>query len=443
MQKSRLLYALLVTTVCSMTATTTTHLVAEDFAIKRGQTKAVEVYLNNPDYAFTGMQCDITLSGGLKLVEGTHGPIISPTERIPQDDNTFVSAGRWQTNETYRYLFYNSDGLYVSGTDGAIFTILVTTDDTFGSTGAPASIAFSTVKLSDMYHPETAHKVDNNTAYAFMPMSCEDIFANSNIGKKCFIDDAMNIVAIANDTSGATYAFAYDDHEHWLKLAFPNGNTTLTEGACYASGTIGGIVTDATINPTIVIETPGDYTPVNSDIFPSKQVIDLQDQQDNVELRPNEVIDITGFYHVNSEGKTCISEWSGLNGNRGTEVEINTNMCPEVDFAGNQAKNGGKPVQYHFSQAVVQRKATAVNSPAQKASAEATPYDNYIIYPIVGENYIGTIVTGIDGIANNATVQSVRYINAAGIESCTPHDGINIVITTYTDGTSKTSKIIK
>lgn len=40
-------------------------------------------------------------------------------------------------------------------------------------------------------------------------------------------------------------------------------------------------------------------------------------------------------------------------------------------------------------------------------------------------------------------VAAVRYINVAGQESESPFDGVNIVVTTYTDGTTSTVKVIK
>jgi hypothetical protein len=51
--------------------------------------------------------------------------------------------------------------------------------------------------------------------------------------------------------------------------------------------------------------------------------------------------------------------------------------------------------------------------------------------------------SGIDQIANQKEVATVRYINVAGQESKTPFEGVNIVVTTYTDGTSTTAKVIK
>ena len=40
----------------------------------------------------------------------------------------------------------------------------------------------------------------------------------------------------------------------------------------------------------------------------------------------------------------------------------------------------------------------------------------------------------------NRSVSHVTYYNATGVASMTPHDGLNIVVTRYTDGTTATTK---
>ena len=50
---------------------------------------------------------------------------------------------------------------------------------------------------------------------------------------------------------------------------------------------------------------------------------------------------------------------------------------------------------------------------------------------------------GVEELEKNKSVESVRYYNLAGIESSEPHQGANIKVTTYTDGTRTTEKIIK
>ena len=49
----------------------------------------------------------------------------------------------------------------------------------------------------------------------------------------------------------------------------------------------------------------------------------------------------------------------------------------------------------------------------------------------------------ITNIAGDTQVKSVRYYNLAGIESAEPFKGVNLKVTTYTDGSRTTEKIIK
>lgn len=51
--------------------------------------------------------------------------------------------------------------------------------------------------------------------------------------------------------------------------------------------------------------------------------------------------------------------------------------------------------------------------------------------------------SGIEQVTADRQIAAVRYINVAGMESETPFDGVNIVVTTYTDGTTSTIKVIK
>ena len=51
--------------------------------------------------------------------------------------------------------------------------------------------------------------------------------------------------------------------------------------------------------------------------------------------------------------------------------------------------------------------------------------------------------TAIEQVSANKEIDHVRYVNVAGQESEQPFDGINIVITTYTDGTTTTMKVLK
>ena len=51
--------------------------------------------------------------------------------------------------------------------------------------------------------------------------------------------------------------------------------------------------------------------------------------------------------------------------------------------------------------------------------------------------------SGVEQVTIDKQIVGVRYINVAGQESEIPFDGVNIVVTTYTDGTTTTVKVMK
>ena len=78
------------------------------------------------------------------------------------------------------------------------------------------------------------------------------------------------------------------------------------------------------------------------------------------------------------------------------------------------------------------------------STGKARPTDRDRLYYVV-ENQITVpvgVITGIDNVASK-NVAGVKYYNLAGIESDVPFQGVNIEVTTYTDGSRTTRKIMK
>ena len=77
----------------------------------------------------------------------------------------------------------------------------------------------------------------------------------------------------------------------------------------------------------------------------------------------------------------------------------------------------------------------------------STPQGNKVVYPLNlngGEN-TDNIVTAIKDVVDvtGKAVAGVKYYNLAGIESNRPFDGVNIIVTTYTDGSRTSAKVLK
>ena len=78
-------------------------------------------------------------------------------------------------------------------------------------------------------------------------------------------------------------------------------------------------------------------------------------------------------------------------------------------------------------------------------------WDLWIYSSMTGAGEWGALVsapsnqtqTGVEDVQANKTVAGVKYVNLAGQMSETAFSGVNIVVTTYTDGTTSTVKVIK
>lgn len=80
------------------------------------------------------------------------------------------------------------------------------------------------------------------------------------------------------------------------------------------------------------------------------------------------------------------------------------------------------------------------------APRKARPTDSDRLYYVVEKQVeipMNQIVTGVNDVTGVKPVAGVKYYNLAGVESNEPFDGVNIVVTRYTDGSMSTSKVIK
>ncbi len=79
--------------------------------------------------------------------------------------------------------------------------------------------------------------------------------------------------------------------------------------------------------------------------------------------------------------------------------------------------------------------------------AEASAVDEngisteYIVYPVKINKDV--IVTAVEEVSAAKQLAQVKYVNLQGQVSATPFAGVNIMVTTYTDGTSTSEKILK
>ena len=172
---------------------------------------------------------------------------------------------------------------------------------------------------------------------------------------------------------------------------------------------------------------------------------------------------VTGFYDI-IDGKEVLRGYDDYHGINWQPIELDRR------YIGDVALQQGH--QYHFNRVVVKQltpwskddpmtikapaapqefKIKALNEPKAagrtiKAPRRMNPYDpnyntNMRLCPLDAE---GIQATGIDEVVDaNKQVSKVEYVNVAGQTSDVPFDGVNIMVTRYTDGSSVATKVVK
>lgn len=136
---------------------------------------------------------------------------------------------------------------------------------------------------------------------------------------------------------------------------------------------------------------------------------------------------------------------AGLSGEFTAYLQINSQQASDFE------NMDGKPFEFN---AIIMREGVSSTEPPQgdaprrgvkrKVEGEESGQssEGYVVYPtdLEPEN---EIITAVRDVNAKRTVSRVTYVSPAGMRSAEPFEGVNIVITTYTDGTTSASKILK
>ena len=113
-----------------------------------------------------------------------------------------------------------------------------------------------------------------------------------------------------------------------------------------------------------------------------------------------------------------------------------------VSAMNNANSTGEQSYKFH---AVVNRSSISAYGPKAIEQQNKTPDGAFSVYPLdlkADQEQVVTAINTVD-VAGNGEVKSVKYVNVAGIVSDVPFQGVNIVVTEYTDGTRTATKMLK
>ncbi len=126
--------------------------------------------------------------------------------------------------------------------------------------------------------------------------------------------------------------------------------------------------------------------------------------------------------------------WSDSDNSGSFQVPVGTYLLTVtlVNSVGNEGNN-------YYAGSLIIKRAGASQAPRRKADGDK----GYVVYPISMTQITSeenNVVTGVSTLGGERNVVSRQYVNLAGVRSSQPWNGVNIVITTYSDGTTTATK---
>ena len=405
----------------------------KDFTIKAGETKTIYLYLQN-NFLGRDFQVQVFFAEGIT-------PVVSDPED-PECTEYFVPVGRaLKAGTTFTDLYdagerrlrmlsvnMKAKSVYTAG-DAPVAELKVKADDNFSGKVIcqVKDIPGWTCKLNcDIVNPDgtkgvlSVEQKNYRKFNAYPAVTIPWLLANGVEGGEYGIADPVAVVAEAGIGS-----FVQDAARTPLKV---KADGKLNVAGCPAESLMG---TYNVVNGNPCLTTSDNMAAPEEDLTVTAAV--KKTTLDNVLFNPeaNEVVEFAGYMRT-SDNTVCAYKGPGDQG-----------QCITVDWS---ALPAGTDIPTDGSMFVVtgpvQQKmiwADAEKTPGMTGKEGPGAWKNYILYPVAVNTNLPTGVTDVYA----KTVAGVKYVNVAGMESNTPFDGVNIVVTTYTDGTQSAVKVIK
>lgn len=405
----------------------------KDFTIKAGETKTIYLYLQN-NFLGRDFQVQVFFAEGIT-------PVVSDPED-PDCTEYFVPVGRaLKAGTTFTDLYdagerrlrmlsvnMRAKSVYTAG-DAPVAELKVKADDNFNGKaicqvkdipGWTCKLDYDIIKDDGTKDVGAVEQKNYRKFAAYPAVTIPWLLANGVEGGEYGIADPVAVVAEAGIGS-----FVQDAARTPLKVKAAD---KLSVAGCPAESLMG---TYNVVNGNPCLTTSDNMAAPEEDLTVTAAV--KKTTLDNVLFNPeaNEVVEFAGYMRT-SDNTVCAYKGPGDQG-----------QCITVDWS---ALPAGTDIPTDGSMFIVtgpvQQKmiwADAEKTPGMTGKEGPGAWKNYILYPVAVNTNLPTGVTDVYA----KTVAGVKYVNVAGMESNTPFDGVNIMVTTYTDGTHSAVKVIK
>jgi len=299
------------------------------------------------------------------------------------NDNGEVCLG----NDTITYMQYNTAWLDVSTVDGTPTMVMMTKP--YDYTSLADALAG---KADSLYH----------------------------------ISDGLYVVEA---TDADKTLWCTDGNDNWVKVV-SDDYETLKSSTWLTPKSVHGKLSDLDTNPVLTLS----ETPKSSSDYSFSDFTTYAMTSNFSDVKADEVAFFTGFYFV-EEGTPKLRGYSG-NG-KGTKGQ---SLVLDLTYVSDQEMTQGSSYTVLCAVQINEPWDDSASAPKRVRKGDGSSYfTNYKAYPLS----INAGITAVNEAVAEGEVANVTYFNALGVQSAEPFAGVNIVVTTYTDGTRNVSKVIK
>ena len=252
------------------------------------------------------------------------------------------------------------------------------------------------------------------------------------------VDAGEKKLAFVTDNVDEIYYDTYADwgyaewmawYPDWIALDCSGDETLFNSFAdmqVIAPGTVKGVLADRLTNPRLVLNSaPSSLDDVE---LPELTLFRYDLNEDYVTALGNEVCRADGYFFYR-DGIPCL-----CSGNDSVTAKMDFDYAPELEaeMALKEGYNYGLLCVFTLDEPWEE------NRPMRRIhSTDEDYFTNYTLHPLAVLS-----CAAVDEIVDGKQVVDVKYVNPAGMTSETPMDGVNIVITTHSDGSRTTVKRI-
>ena len=356
------------------------------------------------------------------------------------------------------------DGVHLGNIDSnGIFTIYGTdVDENDVTTNASMTgfnklgIEYPTIDPYELYNIEGMVSIFDNTVELFPIAITADpgtrlwkVLYEGEDGMQYKLNDTLYVAAVVDtpddklvfvtDNVDQIYYDTYADwgyaewmawYPDWIALDC-SGDEELFQGLADAEvlkpGTVKGLLADRMTNPRLVLNSAPE---VLDDVeLPTLTMFRYDLSSDYLAALGNEIGRADGYFFYKDGKPYLCSEQDTV------VVKLSFDYAPalEAEMAAKEGNLFGLLCVFTLDEQWEENRAGA---PMRRIHTTDEDYfTNYTIYPLAIIS-----CSAVDEISTDGQVVDVKYVTPAGIMSETPQDGVNIVVTTHSDGSRTTVK---